>query len=194
MTVARILKAGTKILRVAPGGRLSEGRARDTRKGVNLTDGFLIEIDDLQRSFTVGHRRDINGENALRLETSAGGLKSEKSGDQSSGAREKHERGGDLSDGEGALAAAGAAGDADAAARYVEAVGLVSGRQARDEGQDHGGENGEPRSDQEQAGIDLQIHRADRETRGVASEDRDKRLRDDHADCRASAAQDKAFG
>ena len=100
------------------------------------------------RRFTVGHRGDINGENALRLETSLGGLKSEKSGDQSSSAREKHERGGDLSDGEGALAAAGAAGHADAAARYVEAVGLVNGRQARDEGQNHGGEDGERRTDQ----------------------------------------------
>src|SRR5258706_13640580 len=44
-----------------------------------------------------------------------------------------------------------------------------------------------------QAGIDRQIQRAARETRGIPSQDSDQRLRAHHAECGSSAAEQKAF-
>ena len=142
VTVSGVLKAGAEILSVAPGRHETEGCARDTRKRVDLTDRFFIEIENLLGRFAVSHRGNVNGEDVPGVETGLGGLQSEKSCNQSTRAGEKHERGGDLSNGKDALPPVGVARDADAAAGDVQAVGLIRRRQARDKGQNHRSDDG----------------------------------------------------
>ena len=100
VTVSGVLKTGAEILSIAPGRHKTEGCARNTRKRIDLTDRFFIEIENLLGRFAVRHRRNVNGEDVLHVETGLGGLQGEKSSNQSTRAGEKHERGGDLSNGQ----------------------------------------------------------------------------------------------
>ena len=68
--------------------------------------------------------------------------------------RQQHERGCDLRDRKGPLATAGAAGDADAAAGEVHAIGGIGRRQARHKRQNHRGDYGQRHSHPEHAPID----------------------------------------
>jgi hypothetical protein len=81
----------------------------------------------------------------------------------------------------------------ETAAREVQCTGRVD-RQARDKGQNHRCDGGERHAHPQQAGIDGKIEGPNRETRRVTRENINHPLRAQHAERRASAAEQKAFG
>ena len=130
----------------------------------------------------------------MRVEAGLHRLQREQRLDQHAGAGQQHERRGDLRDGEDAQAAAGAAGNAQAAVREADSIRAAGRRQARNKRQEHRGENGQNRADPEHAGINGEIERANRKARGVARQDGNHRTRAQHAEQRASAAEQETFG
>ena len=102
--------------------------------------------------------------------------------DQRAGARQQHERRGDLRDGEQAQTTVRAGRDPDAAVRQAEAVRRLGGGQPRNKRQEDRGHQRQADANPQQAGIDREIQRPDREARRITSQDRDHRPGDDHAE------------
>ena len=148
---------------IAPWNRHAESGLVHAGQRINATNRFLVEIDHLLRCFSVGHNGNVDREDVARVETGLRRLQRDQRSDHGTCAGQQHEGCSDLYHREDALAAAGAAGDPDAAARQVEAIGRAGRRQAGDKRQNHRGHDGQRRSDPEQAGIDSQIERTDRE-------------------------------
>ena len=71
---------------------------------------------------------------------------------------------------------------------------VVGRRQARHERQQHRGDQRQPGAHPQHAGIDREVQRAHREARSVARQHRHHRPRDQHAEHRAGAAEQQAFG
>ena len=159
-TVGGELEAETTI---APGNSHPESGLADAGQRVNTTNAFLIEIDHLLRRFSVGHNGNVDSEDVACIEARLRHLQRDQRGDDCTCAGQQHEGCSDLYHREDSLAAARAAGDPEAAARQVEAIGRAGRRQAGDKRQNHRGDDGQRRSDPEQAGINRQIERTDRE-------------------------------
>ena len=107
----------------------------------------------------------------LGVQTRLRFLQCDQRSDQRTCARQQHEGRGDLCHHEDALAAAGAAGDPRAAARQGQSARRVRRWKARDERQNHRGDDRQRSAYPEQAGIHRQIERANREAGGVAGQD-----------------------
>ena len=76
----------------------------------------------------------------------------------------------------------------------VRSSGGVRRRQARNKRQNHRRDEGQSGSDPEQARIDCQVERTNREARRVASQNGRQRLRAHYTERGANAAQQQAFG
>ena len=75
-----------------------------------------------------------------------------------------------------------------------EAGGRIGGRQPRNERQQHRRNQRQADADPQQRAVDAEIERAHREARRIARDHRQHRPRDQHAEQRAGAAQQHAFG
>ena len=113
---------------------------------------------------------------------------------QHAGARQQHERRGDLRHREQTQAAVRARRDPHAAVRQAESVRRVRGRQTRNERQQDRRGQGQADAHPQQARIDGEIQRAHREARGIPRQNRHHRPRDDDAEDRARAAEQQALG
>ena len=81
----------------------------DAGQRTDSPHGLLIETDDLFRGAAERLHGDIEGEDVARIESGFLRLQGEEGLEQHAGAGEKHERGGDLSDGKDAEPAIGGA-------------------------------------------------------------------------------------
>src|ERR1700756_3426680 len=121
-------------------------------------------------------------------------LQRKKGLDEHAGSSQKHEGCGDLRDGEDAQPAAGAAGDARAAAGEPESLRGTGGRQPRYIGKENRSKNGESSANPQHAGVDGEIERTNREARGIAGKNRNHWTGAEHTKNCTGTAEQKTFG
>ena len=174
---------------VAPGNRAARGNAVYARQFGNPTDRSLIEVEHLVGFLAVRHHGNVDGQDVAGIESGLRGLERDQSLEQHRGAGQQHEGRGDLRDREHALATIGAAGDARAAAGQSESMRGIGGGQARNEGQQDRGDEGQTGAHPQHARIDLKVEGAHRKTGRVAGQDGDHRLRAENSQRGAGSAQ-----
>src|SRR5437879_3124166 len=132
VAVSGELKPGPEAV-ITPGSNDAESSLAHSRQIIDATDRFLVEIDDLLRRLSVGHRGNVDGQNVVRVEACLRGLQADERFEKHAGASKKHKGRGDLRYGENAEAAIGAAGDADAAACKTWSLRSVGAGKVRNE-------------------------------------------------------------
>src|SRR4029077_3100035 len=89
VAVSGKLKARATTTGVAPGNYNAEGGLTDTGQGFNTAYRFFVEFDDLFRSFAVGNRGNIDGQDMPRVEAGLRRLHRKQRLEQHSCAREQ---------------------------------------------------------------------------------------------------------
>ena len=195
VAVGRELQARTEVAGVAPRNNGADGHAIHARQFRDAPHGFLVEADDLIGRLSVRHHRHVQREHVARIEAGLRRLQREQRLEQHAGAGQQHEGRGDLGDREDPLPAAGAAGDRAGcrSTRRIRAMRRPTAGAAQTPSST-AATTASSRAHPEHAGIDRQIERAHREAGGVARQDGHHRPRAQHAQRRAGAAQQQAFG
>ena len=178
---------------IPPGHRRSERHAIDAGQLLDLPHDVLVERDSLIRRPAVGDHRHVHREHLPRLEAGRRALQRDERRQQHAGAREQHERRGDLRDGKQPEAAVRARRDAHASVGESKAAGGVGRRQARHEREQHRCGQGQAHADPQQACVDGQVEGANREAGRISAEDWHYPQRDDHTENRPDAAEQQAF-
>ena len=112
VTVGRELQTGAGGIVFPPGNDVAKRGLIHARQRINATHRFFVEINNLLWCFPIGHSRNIDSENALRVQARPHSLQRDQRRDQHTCADQQHERSGDLCHREDLLAAVRAAGDA----------------------------------------------------------------------------------
>jgi hypothetical protein len=128
VAVGRKLQTWAGWIAFPPGNHCAERRPIHTRQRINATHCFFVEINNLLRCFSVVHSRNIDSENALRVQACLRPLQCDERRNQYTCADQQHERSGDLCHREDLLAAVRAAGDAHSPAGKAQLDDADDGR------------------------------------------------------------------
>ena len=194
VTLGGELEPETQRAGVAPRHEAPEGHALDARKLADAPGHFLMEVH-LRRVTDAERRgREIDRQHLPQVVAGVLRLQRDEGDEEHAGPGEQHERERNLGRREQAQAAVRPRRDADAAARQTQPCRRARRRQAGDVGERHGRRHRQAGADPEQAGVDGDLERAHREARGVTGEHRDERVRQQHAQDGARAAEHQALG
>ena len=163
------------------------------RQCADLPHRAFVRHNHFFRLASKGHHGDVDRQHVPCVEAGLCALQFQQRLQQHAGARQKHERRGNLRDGENAQPAIGSSADAHAARRKTEPTRGADRGQARNERQQHSANHRQQCAHPKQTGIYRQIQRPNRETGGITSQHRDHRAGRQHAQQSARATQHQAL-
>ena len=194
VTISGELQTRAEVVGVAPGGNHTESGLRDAGQRFDAAHRFFVEIEDLLGRFSVGHCGNVDGENVTRVDAGLGFCSA-------------------ISVVTSMVAPARRTKDAAICvtanmrwrrlvllvmrtlplARFMPFDALADGRRGTN-ARITAATMASAAPTQSKLESTVKSSGANGETRRVASQDRDQRLRDEHAERCAGAAEQKAFG